>query len=70
MTEERKLTDADAAKVASELKTQIMQDFKLEVATGLLALVKKGFVLLLLLLAIYGITSDKSLLQAVTTGGR
>lgn len=56
MSDDRNLTDRDAEAIASELKKQIMQDFKVEVGAGVLVLVKKSLIWILLLLAIYGIT--------------
>ena len=59
MSDDRKLTDEDTIAVATELKRQLVQDFRLEVGMGVLALAKKALIWLLLILAIYGVTSGK-----------
>lgn len=59
MSDDRKLTDEDTIAVATELKRQLVQDFRLEVGMGVLALVKKALIWLLLILAVYGVTSGK-----------
>lgn len=58
MSEDRNLTDADAQKVAEELKKLLVQDFYQEVGKGVWGWVKKVAVLILLLAAAYGIIND------------
>ncbi len=51
-----------------ELKTQLVTDFYGEIGKGVWGLFKKALLPLLLILAVYGISQDKSFLQAVTAG--
>ena len=64
----RNITDSDAKAIATELKKQIMEDFKLEVGAGVLIWVKRAVIVLLLYLAVVGINGDKSFLHSLTTG--
>ena len=67
-TQPRNITDADAAAIASQLKLQIMQDFRVEVGTGLLTLAKKAFFYVLLLLAVYGVTQTSGFFANIHMG--
>lgn len=51
---DRSLTDEDVKAIVSELKTQLMQDFQIEVGKGVLGWVKKALFWLLLLAAVAG----------------
>jgi hypothetical protein len=68
--EPRNLTNADAREIAVQLKKQIMEDFKLEVGAGILALVKKALFYILLMLAIYGVTQNQGFFANIHMGGR
>ena len=68
MEQDRNLTDADVEAIVMELKTQLVTDFYGEIGKGVWGLFKKALLPLLLILAVYGISQDKSFLQAVTAG--
>lgn len=65
MSGERNLTEADVEAIVTELKSQIVNDFQLEVGRGLLGWVKKALFWLLLLAAVYGIAGDRQFLQSL-----
>jgi hypothetical protein len=56
---DRSLTEADVKAIVSELKTQLVKDFQLEVGKGVLGWVKKALILLLILAALYGISGTQ-----------
>jgi hypothetical protein len=68
MTEDddRNLTAADVSAIVTELKTQLVKDFRLEVGRGVLDLVKKALLVLLLFLALQGMAGDKSFINQIT----
>ena len=63
----RNLTTADVTAIVTELKAQLLKDFQLEVARGVMIWVKKAFVVLLLILAVQGFTGDRTFLQSFVT---
>jgi hypothetical protein len=69
MSDERTLTDGDVRAIATELKIQLLTDFKLDVANGVLVWVRKAAILFLLYLAITGIVGEKSWIPSVFAGG-
>ncbi len=66
MSEDRNISDADVEAIVEGLKTSILKDFKLEVANDILGWVKKAFVVILIFLAIQGMSGDKDCLSALT----
>ena len=66
---ERHLADEDVKAIVAELKSQLLKDFQLEVGRGVWGWVKKAAVLILLLLAVQGILTDKNFVQSVLAGG-
>lgn len=52
--DERTLTEDDVKAIVSELKSQLVKDFQIEVGKGVLGWVRRAAVLLLILLAVYG----------------
>lgn len=50
----RLLTDEDVSAIVTELKTQLVKDFQIEVGKGVLGWVKRAAILLLILAAVYG----------------
>lgn len=54
LDQDRSLTEADVKAIVSELKTQLVQDFQIEVGKGVLGWVKKALFYLLLLAAVAG----------------
>ena len=62
--DDRLLTDADVKAIADELKKGLLKDFQLEVGRGVIYWAKRLAVLILLLLAVYGmIGGDRALVQ-------
>lgn len=61
---DRKITDADAKAIAAELKQQIMEDFKLEVGSGVLVWVKRALVVFLIYLAVVGMAGGRNFADA------
>lgn len=60
----RNLTERDVEAIVGELKRQLLADFQIEVGRGVLSWAKRAFWLLLLVLAVYGISSDKDFINA------
>lgn len=65
----RSLTDADAKAIATELKKQLFKDLQLEVGRGVIFWAKRVFVLILLILAIYGAFGDRPFVQSIVSSG-
>lgn len=63
MTDDRNLTDADVQAIATALKTQLVADFYGEIGRGVWATIKKSILPILLILAVYGMSQDKSLIH-------
>lgn len=68
--EERNMTDADVNAVVDTLKRELLKDFQLEVAKGVLGWVKKAVIVLLIYLALSGIAGDKQFTQSIAAVGR
>jgi len=62
---DRNLTDSDVEAIVTVLKEQVYADFKIEVANGILGWVKKAFIVMLILLAIQGMSHDKAFLRGI-----
>ena len=56
---DRNLTDGDVEAIVAELKSQLVKDFYGEVGRGVWGWVKKVVWMLLLLMAVYGMASEK-----------
>ena len=70
MTDGRKLSDADVRAIANELKAGLLKDFQMEVGKGVIFWAKRVTVLLLIILALYGVLGgDKSLLAQLSGKG-
>ncbi len=65
---DRNLTDDDGRAIVGALKEEVYRDFKIEVANGILGYVQKALLLILILLAIQGMTGDKSFLNNIAQG--
>lgn len=72
MTEARSLTEGDVKAIVTELKRELVQDFKMEVASGLWGWIKKilvqALMVLLFYLAVQGMAGDKHLFQTIAAG--
>ena len=66
---DRNLTPEDVRAIVEGLKSSILKDFKLEVANGVLGWVRKAFIVLLIFLAIQGMSGDKDFMSALTHAG-
>lgn len=64
--DDRNLTAADVSAIVTELKLQLVKDFRLEVGRGVLDLVKKAALVLLLFLALQGMAGDKSFINQLS----
>lgn len=64
--ENRLLTDEDVTAIVEELKAQLLKDFQLEVARGVLGWVKKVVLVVLLYLALQGVLGDKRFMETLT----
>lgn len=63
---DRLLTDADVKAIANELKAGLLRDLYQEAGKGMLFWVRRIAILLLLLLAIYGLLGgERALVQSV-----
>lgn len=70
--EDRLLTDADVKAIARELKAGLLRDLYLEAGKGLVFWARRVVVLLLLVLAVYGLlAANKAMIPSffVTRGG-
>ncbi len=56
----RTLTDADIAAIVEKLKQEIVKDFYGEVGRGVWMWVKKAFFAMLILIAAYAVSQNKS----------
>lgn len=65
---ERNLTDADVAAIVEKLKGELVADFYGEVGKGVWDWAKRLFLGLLLILAVYGMAGDKTLLHSIANG--
>lgn len=65
MEEDRNLTEADVRAIVTLLWKEIARDFYAKAGEGFIALVKKGAIFLMILLALYGMLGDKTLLRHV-----
>lgn len=60
----RNLTDKDVEAIVEGLKQTIYTDFKIEVASGILGWVKRALVIVLILLAVQGMSGDKTFVHS------
>jgi len=70
--EERLLTDADVKAIAKELKAGLLRDLYLEAGKGVVFWARRVVVLMLLVLAVYGVlAANKALIPTylITKGG-
>lgn len=65
MNDDRLLSDADVAAIVEKLKSELVRDFYGEVGKGAWGWIKKLFWGFILLLAVYGMASDKTLPQTI-----
>lgn len=67
--EERTLSDADVKAIVTGLKAELVRDFQLEVGRGVFAWVKRMGWWLLLLAALYGVSTERGLLRGAAKLG-
>lgn len=66
----RSLTDSDVDAIAAKVLQQLLERFQIEAGRGVLGFAKKALVVVLILLAIQGISGDRTVIETFIPGGK